>query len=72
MQRNETERRHEPRRRAEQAAAPQQDDDTFVPSFLTAHELQAWDPAKNEERRTPADRRLPSGANVRRIVHDEE
>src|SRR5687767_6940547 len=72
MQRNETERRHEPRRRVEQSPPPQQDDDTFVPSFLTANELQAWDPAKSEERRVAGTRRLTrDDVTVRRIIRDE-
>jgi len=50
----------------------EQDSENFVPSFLTARELQAWDPAKSEERRVAGDRRIRRDVAVRRIVHDEE
>ena len=73
MQPNETERRQQSRREVDQGFAPQQQDsETFVPSFLTARELQAWDPSKSADRRVAGDRRLPSGANVRRVTHDDE
>ena len=72
MHRNESERRREPRRSVEQLPPQPQDDDNYVPSFLTASELQAWDPEKSADRRVAGDRRLPSGANVRRITHDDE
>ena len=74
MEPNETERRRESRRQGDQGFAPQQQDtDSFVPSFLTARELQAWNPAKDGERRGAPDRRAPrSDLNVRRIIRDEE
>jgi hypothetical protein len=86
MQGNETERRREPRRQAERNAAqplgtqPRDEDDEdgelrdpdTVPSYLTARELQAWDPATTEDRRGAADRRIPrDDLKVRRIVHDD-
>ena len=80
MQRNESERRREDRRKTEaqsQAQAhPQVDDDDVMdepsatPSFLTAQELQAWDPEKREERRVAAERRQPR-QGARRIVLDD-
>jgi hypothetical protein len=78
MQRNETERRREPRREAERDAAqplggqPRSggDEDHLqepdqVPSFLTARELQAREPAKAEERRAQPERR---GVGVRKTM----
>lgn len=85
MQRNEAERRREPRRKTEREAAQpaggqarsEEDgdeaaqDSNSTPSFLTAHELQAWDPAKSAERREiAADRRRSSDAP--RTVHKQE
>lgn len=91
MQRNETERRREPRRNAERMAAqplggeprPQQDggedasqDPSYVPNFLTASELQAWDPATSPDRRAAAgDRRqyrTPSQHLPRRVFKAPE
>lgn len=81
MQGNETERRREPRRKGERSAAPQPvadelrddggDEDGLdipgtTPSFLTAQELQAWDPAKNVERRAP------KGERRRIVMSDKE
>ena len=71
MQRNESERRAQPRRRTDLegqslAGQPRPEDDgsdtlqesSYVPSFITAQELQIPDPAKRVERRQVAgDRR---------------
>lgn len=86
MQGDETERRREPRRNAERrnaAQAPRADEDgndatqdpSYVPSPLTARELQAWDPATSADRRAAAgDRRLPRPSDnlPRRIFKSEE
>ena len=67
MQRNETGRRDDRRKSVERDASqpggdqPRRDDDEeespqkpeSAPNFLTARELQARDPAKNEEREKP-------------------
>jgi hypothetical protein len=78
MQRNETERRHESRRQGENpmqhsiAAEELADDSSAVPetnpsAFLTARELEAWDPATSPDRRMSAsDRRgFPDARRVR-------
>ena len=76
MQRNDSERRQESRRKAErdEATPPPSDPErgeTNAASFLTASELQAWDPAKSAERRAlAADRRR--SADVPRTVHKQE
>lgn len=68
MQRDDTERRREPRRKTQGNEA--QDPDV-TPSFLTARELQAWDPAKSAERRAvAADRRR--SADAPRTVHKQD
>ena len=83
MQRNE-ERRQEPRRRTDHTAPHQlgsqdhlEDDDAEpegqerTPSFLTAQELQAWDPATSADRRERLlDRR--SNLEARRIQMPDE
>lgn len=81
MQRHETNRRSEPRRQVDHAGALaqehyQDDRDEVTPesnpaSFLTARELEAWDPATSADRRTAAsERRL--GVEARRIQMPEE
>jgi hypothetical protein len=73
MQRNEPERRRDPRKTAERDASqpmdgqspPGDDEDESlqkpdtIPSFLTAQELQVRQPAKSEDREKPATERPP-------------
>jgi hypothetical protein len=79
MQRNEPERRRDPRKTAERDASqpmggqPRPGDDESeslqkpenVPSFLTARELQARDPAKNEGQK-PTGERPATGSGQKR------
>ena len=84
MQRSEIERRHEARRKADQEAVQQnlvdQDQDhadedgeetgqSSPASFLTARELQAWDPSSMDRRTKATDRR--QSADLPRRVHKQ-
>ena len=72
MQSNETDRRREARRKAERDEAHDPERaETNAASFLTANELQAWDPAKSSERRAIAADRRRSGGTPR-TVHKQE